>query len=162
MSFDRDALARLLREARENRGMTQEAAASRLGLSRTVVAQIELGNRPVSDDELSRFSSVYEVSVADFTGTSSPGDDLGLSVFDVAPELLRDEETKARVDAALDLLRLAFGLDVALGLKPHAPLSTCFRPRVPSPKRWSKPNGWRKRSGVESALGHFLWEMLWT
>lgn len=121
MAVHRDALARTLREARENRGMTQEAAASRLGLSRTVVAQIELGNRPVSDDELSRFSSVYEVSVTDLTGTSTADDDLGLSVFDVAPELLRDEETKARVDDALDLFRLAFGLDVALGLKPHAP-----------------------------------------
>src|SRR5690606_12930529 len=97
------------------------AAAKRVGLSRTVLAQIELGNRPVSDDELARFSALYETSVADLTGTSIRGDDLELSVFDVAPELLRDPETRASVEDAVDLFRLALGLDLALGLKPNAP-----------------------------------------
>lgn len=129
MAVDREALARALREARENHGMSQEAAAKRVGLSRTVLAQIELGNRPVSDDELARFSALYETSVADLTGTAIRGDDLELSIFDVAPELLRDPETKASVEDAVDLFRLALGLDLALGLKPNAPP----RYQLPSP-----------------------------
>lgn len=60
MAVDREALARALREARENSGMSQEAAAKRLGLSRTVLAQIELGNRPVSSDELSKLATLYD------------------------------------------------------------------------------------------------------
>ncbi len=56
MAIDREALARELRAARENRGISQQAAAKRAGLSRTVIAQIELGNRPVSADELAKLA----------------------------------------------------------------------------------------------------------
>lgn len=130
MAVDREALARALREARENHGMSQEIAAKRVGLSRTVLAQIELGNRPVSDDELSRLSAAYGRPVADFAGTSSARGASRFSVVDFAPELLEDEDIKARVLHATDLFTLAFGLDVALGLKPHAPI----RYEFPSPR----------------------------
>jgi transcriptional regulator with XRE-family HTH domain len=129
MPTDREALGRALRHARDNRGLSQAAAAKRLRLSRTVLAQIELGNRPVSDDELSRLSSLYETSVAGLTGASIPSDDFGISVFEFAPELLSDEETKARVLDAIGLLRLAFDLDVTLGLTSY-PLP---RYMLPSP-----------------------------
>ena len=69
MAVDREPLARALREARENHRMSQEAAAKRLGLSRTVLAQIELANRRVSDDELDRFAMLYKTSVASLAGT---------------------------------------------------------------------------------------------
>src|SRR5215467_5020442 len=129
MPSDREGLGRALRDARENRGLSQAAAAKRLRLSRTVLAQIELGNRPVSDDELSRLSSLYETSVAGLTGTSLASDDFGVSVFEFAPELLSDEETKARVHDAIGLLRLAFDLDATLGV------TSCPLPRymLPSP-----------------------------
>src|SRR2546427_6355480 len=118
MAIDREGLARTLRDARENRGLSQQAVAKRLGLSRTVIAQIELGNRSVSEDELSKFSAIYEISVADLTGTYTPSDDLTISVFDFAPELLLDEEAKARVTYAIELFRQASGLDHTLGSKP--------------------------------------------
>src|SRR5262245_25504425 len=138
MFNDREALARALRNARENRGLSQAAAAKRIRLSRTVLAQIELGNRPVSDDELSRLSSLYETSVAGLTGTSVPSDDFGISVFEFAPELLSDEQTKARVHDALGLLRLAFDLDVALGL------TSCPLPRYVLPSPSSVPEAVRQ------------------
>ena len=122
MAVDREALARALREARENYGMSQEAVAKRVGLSRTVLAQIELGNRTVSEDELSRLSSVYGQAFSDFEARSRARGASRFSVFEFAPELLEDEDVKARVLHATDLFTLAFGLDVALGLRPHAPL----------------------------------------
>jgi transcriptional regulator with XRE-family HTH domain/Zn-dependent peptidase ImmA (M78 family) len=130
MAVDREALARALREARENYGMSQEAVAKRVGVSRTVLAQIELGNRPVSEDELSRLSSVYGQAFSDFEARSRARGASRFSDFEFAPELLEDEDVKARVLHATDLFALAFGLDVALGLRPHAPL----RYEFPSPR----------------------------
>src|SRR5688500_6293054 len=97
MAVDREALARALREARENYGMSQEAVAKRVGLSRTVLAQIELGNRSVSEDELSRLSSVYGQAFSDFEARSRARGASRFSVFEFAPELLEDEDVKARV-----------------------------------------------------------------
>jgi Zn-dependent peptidase ImmA (M78 family)/transcriptional regulator with XRE-family HTH domain len=118
MALDREALARALREARENHGISQETAAKRLRLSRTVLAQIELGNRRVSDDELSRFAALYETSLADLTGTELPSsDDLELILFDVAPELVLDETTKEGISSVLGLLRIASSLEEVLGFR---------------------------------------------
>jgi Zn-dependent peptidase ImmA (M78 family)/transcriptional regulator with XRE-family HTH domain len=115
MAADREALARAIREARENRGMSQEAAAKRLRLSRTVLAQIELGNRRVSDDELERFAKVYEVSVPSLAGTEAAvGEDVEFTVSELAPELFLDEITKQSVSNVLVLVRLASSLEQRL------------------------------------------------
>ena len=76
MPVDREVLARALRAARENRGISQQRAAERAGLSRTVIAQIELGNRPVSADELAKFASVYRRPVIDLLGQPLEEDDV--------------------------------------------------------------------------------------
>jgi Zn-dependent peptidase ImmA (M78 family)/transcriptional regulator with XRE-family HTH domain len=123
MPVQRDVLARALRGARENRGISREVAAKRLRLSRTVLAQIELGNRRVSDDELGRFGALYNISIADLTGTELPrSDELEVIVFELAPELLLDERTKARVSHVLDLLRVASSLEEALGRRARGAL----------------------------------------
>jgi transcriptional regulator with XRE-family HTH domain len=78
MAVDREALARVVREARENSGMSQEAAAKRLGLSRTVLAQIELGNRGISSDEMTRLAKLYGRTVSDFSPGAGPDDLLAM------------------------------------------------------------------------------------
>ena len=55
----REPLAQNLRKARENRGLSQQAVAKKLRLSRSLIAQMELANRPVSADELARFADLY-------------------------------------------------------------------------------------------------------
>src|SRR5689334_14686153 len=55
----REPLATNLRQARENRGLSQAAVAKKLRLSRSLVAQIELANRPVTADELAKFADLY-------------------------------------------------------------------------------------------------------
>ena len=67
MAVDREGLARSLRSARENLGISQQAAADQVGLSRTVVAQIELGNRSVTADELERLARLYRRPLAEFS-----------------------------------------------------------------------------------------------
>jgi Zn-dependent peptidase ImmA (M78 family)/transcriptional regulator with XRE-family HTH domain len=115
MAIDRDELARALRGARENRGLSREAAAKRLGLSRTVLAQIELGNRRVSDDELERLAKLYETSVANLVGTEPAAtEDVEFTISELAPELFLDEMTKHGVSGVLVLVRLASSLEQRL------------------------------------------------
>src|SRR5436190_6617288 len=105
MAVDREALASALRHARENRGMSQQAVADVLGLSRTVIAQIELANRPVSADELGQFATLYETSISDLTGTDHAGD-LEAMAFEWAPDLFEDDTTRTVVKRALTLLEM--------------------------------------------------------
>lgn len=60
----RSALATRLREARKLAGLSQGHVAGILGLHRPSVSEIEAGNRRVSSEELSKFASLYDVSVA--------------------------------------------------------------------------------------------------
>lgn len=57
-----------LRDAREKLGYSQEYVARCLGISRSAVTQIELGNRKVSSDELAAFCGLYHLSADYLTG----------------------------------------------------------------------------------------------
>ena len=112
---DRELIGRILRDARENCDLTQRAAAEHLGLSRTSIAQIELGNRPASPDELAKLGVLYGKSVVDLAGEQSAADDdLLLVLFDLAPELL-SKGVKTRVTDVLDLCREVRVLERQLG-----------------------------------------------
>ena len=66
MALDPVILGRKLREARENRQLTQEQAAQAIGISRTALVHIENGKRSLSTLELSALSKLYRRSPADF------------------------------------------------------------------------------------------------
>jgi Zn-dependent peptidase ImmA (M78 family)/transcriptional regulator with XRE-family HTH domain len=119
MAIERDALARELRAARENRGISQQAASKRAGLSRTVIAQIELGNRPVSAHELAKLAAVYRRPVIDLLGQPVEEDDVLVIVMDLAPELV-EPTFKGNVRQFLDLCREAMALESALGWSPRS------------------------------------------
>ena len=121
MAMDREALARELRAARENRGISQQASAKRAGLSRTVIAQIELGNRPVSADELAKLAAVYRRPVIDLLGQPVEEDDVLVILMDLAPELV-EPTIKANVRQFLDMCREAMALENALGWFPRSGL----------------------------------------
>lgn len=52
-----------LQKARLALQLSQEYVARQLGLGRTSISQIELGNRKVSADELDQFSKIYQIPV---------------------------------------------------------------------------------------------------
>jgi transcriptional regulator with XRE-family HTH domain/Zn-dependent peptidase ImmA (M78 family) len=110
MPVDREALAGALRHARENRGMSQQAVADVVGLSRTVIAQIELANRPVSADELGEFATLYETSISDLTGTDHASD-LETMALEWAPDLFEDDKARTVVKRVLALLERASSLE---------------------------------------------------
>jgi Zn-dependent peptidase ImmA (M78 family)/transcriptional regulator with XRE-family HTH domain len=120
MASDREELAQKLREARENCGISQQTAAAHLGLSRSLVAQIELGNRPASVDELSKLATLYRRSVAEFSGEAEPNEDEVLvALLRIAPQL-QGRDNKTRLQSFLALCREALALERAVARRPRS------------------------------------------
>lgn len=60
----RKAIAKRLRAAREQAGLSQGQVARLLGFQRPTISEIEAGRRRVSGEELSQFAKVYDVSIS--------------------------------------------------------------------------------------------------
>jgi transcriptional regulator with XRE-family HTH domain len=66
--FERNDLARLLREAREYLELSQDEVAKELGVPRTAISLIESGQRKVDALELQKLARQYQRPVGYFTG----------------------------------------------------------------------------------------------
>jgi transcriptional regulator with XRE-family HTH domain len=135
MRFDRETVARRLREARENRGLSQHAVARKLRVSRTLIAQIELGNRPVSDEELVQFANLYGRTLVELKGTqvSEDHDPVTAALLKLAPELASDDmqtRIQAGFGSLLEASRFAGLLDRPPRIAP--PAYSVPPPRAPS------------------------------
>lgn len=75
MSEQRESIAKRLRVAREQAGLSQGQVAKLMGWHRPTVSQIEAGQRRVSAEELSTLASHYRVSVTWLTMITDPEDD---------------------------------------------------------------------------------------
>lgn len=60
-----------LREARVKLGFSQDYVATCLGIGRSAITQIELGNRKVNTDELAGFCKLYHLSADYFLGENT-------------------------------------------------------------------------------------------
>ena len=108
----REPLAANLRKARENRGLSQAAVAKKLRLSRSLVAQIELANRPVTADELAKFADLYGTPAVELTGTPVASDDLVTgALLNLAPALLKEFDIQSRIRGVLGSLMEATHLE---------------------------------------------------
>ncbi|WP_081888330.1 helix-turn-helix transcriptional regulator [Verrucomicrobium sp. BvORR034] len=92
-------LARRLRSAREQSGLSQEVVASRLGLKRPAISEIEAGRRRVRADELALLSELYNVSMQWLT-TESNDNSTKLEIAARGLSKLRDDD----LDKILELL----------------------------------------------------------
>lgn len=104
MGLTHEALAERLRTAREACGLTQEAVAAQLGVSRPTLAQIEAGNRKVTGLELVRLARLYGRDIADLVADEF--EDAGEPVLLRAlPEARSDPRVGAAVRQAMALVR---------------------------------------------------------
>jgi len=71
MSDERKELALRVKALREQKGMSQEALARRIGISRPALSQIENGERRVTTGELVRMSKEFDVSAGVLLGTET-------------------------------------------------------------------------------------------
>lgn len=135
MPPDRETVARNLRTARENRGLSQQAVAKKLRVSRTLIAQVELGNRPVTDEELLQFASLYGRTFVELKGThvSEDDDPVTAALVKVAPELAADEMQR-QIHGVLGTLTEVSELQRLLERAPRAgsPTYALPQPRTPA------------------------------
>src|SRR5436190_22399745 len=98
----REPLATNLRKARENRGLSQAAVAKKLRLSRSLVAQIELANRPVRAEELAKFADLYGTPAVDLTEVRVATDDpITVTLLNLAPALIKECDGQSRIHGVL-------------------------------------------------------------
>jgi transcriptional regulator with XRE-family HTH domain len=60
-----------IRQAREMAGLSQAQVARLLGVHRPTITEMELGNRKVSAEELTRLAEIFEVSIAWLAGDTA-------------------------------------------------------------------------------------------
>ena len=98
-----DVLGARLRTARTNLQITQDAAATALGLSRTTIVAIEAGKRSITPTELRAFAQLYKLHEGDLLA-----DDLPSLQLDVRYRSLNTVSAEShQQEAALLLHRLA-------------------------------------------------------
>ncbi|MGH9770401.1 MAG: helix-turn-helix domain-containing protein [Candidatus Acidiferrales bacterium] len=86
MPVDQAELARRIRDARESCALTQEDAAEKLGVSRSTLSQIELGNRPISSVELESIAQLFGRGIEEFFAAEFSPDEMVAVLFRAQPE----------------------------------------------------------------------------
>jgi transcriptional regulator with XRE-family HTH domain len=84
-------LAERLREAREEKGLSQEEVALKLGLPRPAISQIENGRRRVEVLELARLAKLYDRPL-DFFANEEPAGTNPFEMFRRATKALSDKD----------------------------------------------------------------------
>jgi transcriptional regulator with XRE-family HTH domain len=102
----KEVIARRLRLAREQAGLSQAQVAKLLGLHRPSVSELEAGRRSVSAQELSKLAEIYEVDVTWLAGDkgeklSIKDDKIGLAARELAKLDKNDIDTLLQILSSL-------------------------------------------------------------
>ena len=117
MAIDQKELGRRLRQAREASYMTQDDVARHLEVSRSTVAQIELGNRTVSGIELSRLAYLFGRDLRALVADEAPtSEDALVALFRHHPELSTQEDVREALRRCVALGRELTGLERVLDI----------------------------------------------
>jgi transcriptional regulator with XRE-family HTH domain len=100
----REQIANRLRVAREAAGLSQGQVAKLLGYHRPTISEIEAGRRKVSGEELTKFASLYSVTVEWLTNTGEESDAAEDRIMLAARELskMKDQD----LDRLMSLLQM--------------------------------------------------------
>jgi Zn-dependent peptidase ImmA (M78 family)/transcriptional regulator with XRE-family HTH domain len=121
-----------LRDARERRGLSQQAVAEALGLPRTAVTNIETGNRSLSTTELTKLANLYDRPVASFLeDEATTADDASVILLRALQQASNEPAFREAIDRVLNLCREGATLRTLLGQAFDEPL-TNYRSRVVS------------------------------
>jgi len=132
MPVNQEEIGRRLRAAREAASLTQEQAGGRIGLSRSAIAQIELGNRSVSSIELDRLGFLYGRDIRDFFSEEFAREDSLLALFRADPDIAAQPETGDALRRCVALGRELTNLERLVGVLDE---SLCaVRYAVPEPR----------------------------
>jgi len=128
MPIDQQELARRLRAAREASRLTQDEVAAYLGVSRSTIAQIELGNRAVTSLELDKLAYLYGRDIRAFLADEFRPAHVLVALFRRQPDMAGNTQVLTAVRHSLAAgreitsLERLLGVDVALTALPAYPL----------------------------------------
>ena len=106
MAIDHRKLGQRLRRARETSSLTQGDVANHLGVSRSTVAQIELGNRTVTGIELYRLATFFGKDLQSLLADGEREEESALVVlYRLHPDLSSTEDLREALRRCLDLGR---------------------------------------------------------
>lgn len=116
MSVAQQELGKRLRAAREACRMTQDAVARRVGVSRSTVAQMELGNRAVASLELDRLANLYGRDIREFLAEEFREDHALVALFRAHPDVLEQDQVAVALRACVALGREVTNLEGLLDI----------------------------------------------
>ena len=121
MAIDIVSLGKRLKEARENRAVTQATAAEALGIPRTAMVQMEAGNRSISTLELARLAELYERPIAEFFSegplSGAPGCDPILALHRVTDSFKDHPDVQRQIARCVEICHEGADLEHLLGKK---------------------------------------------
>jgi Zn-dependent peptidase ImmA (M78 family)/DNA-binding XRE family transcriptional regulator len=134
MAITQQDLGARIRAAREACGMTQDAVATHLGVSRPTVVQIEAGNRSVSSLELDQLAYLFGRDIREFVAVSFQQEDTLAALFRAQPDVVSQPVVMEKLRQCMALGRELTNLEelVGLGRDPAVATYATQAPRV----RW--------------------------
>ncbi|HOQ47591.1 MAG TPA: XRE family transcriptional regulator [Bryobacteraceae bacterium] len=124
-----------LRIARQACGLTQDDVARFLGMSRSTVAQMELGNRAVTSLELDKLAYFFGRDIREFVAETFEEEDALAALFRAEPEIAGQPAVADSLRAAIALGREITNIENLLGIDRELVGAVSFD--VPAPRsRW--------------------------
>jgi transcriptional regulator with XRE-family HTH domain/Zn-dependent peptidase ImmA (M78 family) len=137
MSHNAQSLGSRLRQLRLANGKSQSELATSLGVSRSTVTQMELGNRMVRAEDVDRLAEVYGCSADSLFVSSEQGadqntDDLLAKIAQTIPELRTDTRVLAELSEAVAISRALTDVERTLGLDSYLSEPPSYQFEAPS------------------------------
>ncbi|MCO6438139.1 MAG: ImmA/IrrE family metallo-endopeptidase [Phycisphaerae bacterium] len=132
--LDPQLLGKRLLLARKRRGLTQDAVAQELGLSRPTIIAVEKGQRVPTSEELVKLAKLYGRSVHEFVRPDMPAVELQPHLRAL---ITAKPEEAAELEPALDELEKLASDYRGLERMMKAPLLANYPPEIPIPTRGS-------------------------
>lgn len=134
MPISREELGRRLREAREACGLTQEQTSEKLNLSRSTIAQMELGNREVTSLELDKLAFLYGRDIRSFLATEFSPQDAITVLFRAGSDLAGNEAVADELRHCIALGRELSNLENLLGIEQDYLVPAAYPLGIPANK----------------------------
>lgn len=148
MPITEQQLAARLREAREAAGLTQEDVGRRVGLSRSSVAQLELGNRAVTSLELDGLARLYGRSLDELLADDFDPAATLVAIFRAQAVAAREDDLLDAATHAIELARQLAKLEDRLEIERAALQAPAYG--VPAPRdKWKAVKQGSQAAGEE-------------
>jgi Zn-dependent peptidase ImmA (M78 family)/DNA-binding XRE family transcriptional regulator len=144
----KNLLGERIGQARKSAGMTQDQVAQRLKVSRSTIAQVELGNRGVTALELDHMAYLFGMDAKEFFETDFREPDAMVALFRAQPELAGENETAEALRKSLALAHELTNLEWMLGLFLDRPPLASY-PVVKPTTKWEAIKQGERSAGEE-------------